>query len=267
MKMKPCIISEDDRLLVISANSGGGGWKMARLSCCYENVYWYAHKTNGEYPWTMPEDYTCTERLLAKNHFDRKLPDDKTVPLFGERISRFWDNDEWMVKWNTIFDSLDLPNKMLVTVVHDSPAEIRQWFPNSFIINIFEEDSTNSSNWHLKTSANYRINHHFSGMKPDYKNKYAKVLDHIIVNKENATFKDIWLYNTFQTFEWDDETYNLYEQYEHHRIHCENKLRQSQSEYCNINTTWNTFNVDMLKPALGDLNDNHIKVYSNPRFY
>lgn len=267
MKMKSCIISEDDRILIISANSGGGGWKMARLACCYENVYWYNHKTNGEYPWTMPDDYTCTERLLAKNHFDRKLPDGKVVPLFGERVSRFWNDDSWISRWNEIFNSLDLPKKMLVSVVHDSPAELRQWFPNSFIINIFEEDSSVSSNWHLRTSANYRINHHFSGMRPDYKNKYAQTLDYIIEHKENATFKDIWLYTTFQTLDWDEDLAKLYKQHEYFRIHCENRLRKSQSKYCDINTTWKTFAVDLLKPALGQLNDNYFKIFSNPRFY
>ena len=267
MKTVPYTISKDDRLLIISANSGGGGFKMARLSCCYQKVYWYSHKTNGEHPWTMPKDYTCTERILAKNHFDRKLPNGEVVPLFGQRVSRFWDDDGWIIRWQSIYNSMDLPDQMLVFVSHDSPIEIRQWFPNSTIINLFEEDSINSSNWHLKTSANYRIDHHLSGMKPFLKNQYALDLDYILKNKKNPMFRDIWLFQTLQRLDWDEEAYKLYDRHEHLRIACENKLRKSQSKYCDINTTWETFNVDLLKPLLGNLNKNYDKVYSNPRFY
>lgn len=265
MKTTHSIISEDDRLLIVSANSGGGGWKMARLSCCYEGVYWYACDSNGDHPWTMPDDYECTERLLAKNHFNRYLPNGDVVPLFGERVSRFWNDDAWIQRWQRLYNQLDLPDKKLVFVSHDSPQELRNWFPNSFIINLYEDDSKNSSNWHLRTSANYRIDHHFSGMKPAYKNRYQNIIDLILNNKASPTFKDIWLYNTFQCFDWTDELYKLYEDYEHHRIHCENLLRQSQSAYCDINTTWNTFSVDILK-ALGKLDDNYTKVFGLPRF-
>jgi len=266
MKTTHSIISEDDRLLIVSANSGGGGWKMARLSCCYEHVYWYACDSNGEHPWTMPDDYDCTERLLAKNHFNRYLPNGDVVPLFGERVSRFWNDNAWMQRWQQIWNNLNLPDKKLVFVTHDHPIDIRSWFPNSTIINVYEEDSTNSSNWHLRTSANYRIDHHFSGMKPEYKNQYQQTIDTILANKSNAQFRDIWLYNTFRTFDWTDELTILYERYEHERLHCENLMRKQQSDYCNINTTWQTFTVDLLEPLLGPIDDNHTKIFRLARF-
>ena len=263
-------LSADDNFVIVSANSGGGGWKMARLSCCYENVYWYKYKSNGEYPWTMPEDYTCTERKLAKNHFDRILPDGKVVPLFGERVSRFWDDDAWMDRWRELYANLDLPDGKLVSVSHDSPFLLRKWFPNAFIINLYEEDSKVSADWHLQTSSNYRINHHFSGMRPEYKNAYAKKLDHIIVNKpwgEEATFKDIWLYDTHRLYEWTDDLYEEYKQHEYYTIGEENRMRKHQSMFCDINTTWDEFDVTILEPALGKINKNYGRVFSNPRFF
>lgn len=266
MRTIPYTISEDDRLLIVSANSGGGGWKMARLSCCYDRVYWYADKNNGEHPWTLPDDYECTERILAKQHFNRILPNGDVVPLFGERVSRFWNDDEWMMRWQMLFYSLDLPDKKLVYVSHDSPKDIRTWFPNSTIINLYEEDSRNSSDWHLQTSANYRINHHFSGMKPAYQNRYQKMIDTILTSKKDPQTRDIWLYETFGTLQWTEELKSLYEEYEHHRIKCENHMRLQQADYCNLTTTWKTFNPDMLETFLGKLDDNHTKVYGLKRF-
>lgn len=260
-------LSTDDNFVIVSANSGGGGWKMARLACCYENVYWYKCKSNGDHPWTMPEDYTCTERKLAKNHFDRILADGKVVPLFGHRVSRFWNDDKWKAQWRKLYEQLKIPNGKLVFVSHDEPFLLRKWFPNAFIINLYEHDSRTSSNWHLQTSSNYRIDHHFSGMKPDYKNEYAKKLDHIITNKSDATFKDIWLYDTHHRYEWTDKLYTEYKEYEHYIIGEENRIRKHQLIFCDVNTTWSEFKVSMLEPALGKVNKNYDKVFSNPRFF
>lgn len=264
MKTKLSTISEDDRLLIISANSGGGGWRMARLACCHSNVYWYTSKSNGQTPWDMTNDFSCTERLLAPNHFDRTLPCGNVMPIFGERISRFWDDNKWINKWRSIYNRLELPNKKLVYVSHDSPKEIRSWFPNCTIINIYEEDSSNSAKWHIKTSSNYRINHHYSGMKPDYKNNYQIMLDYIIQNKIDSSFKDIWLYQTHRTLTWSNELIDLYHKHEYQQCENENKLRQSQQELCDVNITWNTFDLSQLK-VLGKLNGNFSKVFRNPR--
>jgi len=265
MKTTPYIISEDNRFLIISANSGGRGFAMGRIVCCHEDVYWYVNETNGKTPWDHTEDHTCTERKLAKNHFDRVLPCGNILPMFGERVSRFWDNEGWIFQWQYLIKNLDLPDKKLVYISHDSPKEIRSWFPNSTIINIFDDDSFDSSQWHLKTSANYRIDHHFSGMKPMEVNRYQGILNEIIENKENAMTRDIWLYSTFQTLDWDPELTKLYEQYEQHRIRCENKLRQMQTEYCDINITWKTLDIKILSPLLGKLDCNYDKVLRNSK--
>lgn len=265
MKMTHYTLSIDDNFVIVSANSGGRGWKMARLSCCYENVYWYKSKSNGEYPWTMPKDYTCTERKLAKSHFDRILFDGKVVPLFGERVSRFWDDDAWINQWRKLYNNLNLPNGKLVYVSHDSPSLLRRWFPNAFIINLYDDDSRVSADWHIQASSNYRIDHHFSGMKPNYKNAYAKKLDHIIANKSSAAFKDIWLYDTHRLYEWTDDLHEEYKKYEYSTVNKENEIRKDQYIFCDVNTTWNEFEVTMLEPVLGKLDNNYDKIFSKSR--
>lgn len=263
--MESCTLSRDDNFVIVSANSGGRGWKMARLSCCYKSVYWYKCESNGEYPWTFPKDYTCTERTLAKNHFDRVLPDGKITPLFGERVSRFWNDNAWMHRWRELYNNLNLPNGKLVYVSHDPPQSLRNWFPNAIIINLYDDDSKVSANWHLQASSNYRIDHHFSGMKPDYKNTYAKKLDHIIASKPLATFKDIWLYDTYRLYEWTDNLYEEYKQYEYYTVNKENEIRKDQHIFCDVNTTWDEFKVTMLEPLLGELDNNYGKIFSKSR--
>ena len=103
-------------------------------------------------------------------------------------------------------------------------------------------------------------------MKPAYKNQYQQTIDTILANKSNAQFRDIWLYNTFRTFDWTEELTTLYERYEHERLYCENLMRKQQSDYCDVNTTWQTFTVDLLEPLLGPIDDNHTKIFRLARF-
>ena len=267
MKTAPSTISHDDRILVISANFGGRGWRMARLSTCYSGVYWYKSEKNGEFPWSFPKDFSCTERLLAPNHFDRHLSDGSVAPIFGERISRFWNNDNWKDRWIEIWNTLDLPEEKLVYVVHDEPKQIREWFPNSTIINLYDYDSKVSANWHLQTSANYRISHHFSDMKPDYRNHLQRTMDWIIdIKGSEAKFKDIWLCETHGVLEWNDELYEEYKQHEYQFVDEENWMRYDQREWADFTTTWDEFHPNQLKPFLGELDDNHTSVLGNSKF-
>ena len=92
------------------------------------------------------------------------------------------------------------------------------------------------------------------------------MIDTILTSKKDPQFRDSWLYETFGTLQWTEELTSLYEQHEHHRIQCENYMRLQQADYCNLTTTWKTFDVDMLKTFLGKLDDNYTKVYSLQRF-
>ncbi len=270
--MNPYTISDEHKLIIISANSGGRGWKMARLTTCYEYVYWYKSKSNGEYPWTLPDNFECDERRLAKMHFDRKMPCGNIAPLFGYRVSRFWDDDGWKARWRELYDKLQKPTmdegQCLVYVSHEDPKTLREWFPNACIFCVYDKDSSVSAYWHLQTSAEYRIDHHFSGMKPDYRNNYQKTLDWIIeIRGDEAKFKDIWMYETHDKLEWNEELIAEYTQHELKTIDAENTLRYENREHADLTTTWDDFHVDLLKPFLGDLDANHTKILSPPQYY
>jgi hypothetical protein len=68
--------------LFILANQGAGGHRLGRIISCFNNVYWYSSKHNGEHPW----DVFFTEAVSGKNisqYHDYKI--DVQPECFGNK--------------------------------------------------------------------------------------------------------------------------------------------------------------------------------------
>lgn len=181
------------KLLFISCNHGAGGHRVGRIISSFDSVYWYSHPSNGILPQDVPEQKICKERLIANYHFDRRLSDDSMVPAIGERISLFWEDDGWLKNWNRIMNTLELPNQFITFVQHETPKQLREWFPESYIINFIDNDVEYSLKRHLKSSSNFRIDVKHIGQKPPYKNQHQKDIDHCLSNSIN-TMRELWEY-------------------------------------------------------------------------
>jgi len=247
---------ETYKLLLISANRGGGGWQFNRLLCCMEDIYWYDHPSNGKHPWQYVSENN-QETKWSPHHFDRLLPDGSVIPLVGERIACYWQDDAWLENWHTIMAQLKLPQGWISIMCHDCPRELRRWFPKACIINLIDDDPVNSGQRHYSTSANYRVNFKHRGQKPDYKTKFAELNEYIQTHSSTPKAKDRWLYQTHGHLSWNND---LEKQYLQHCIDQniqQNKQKHQQKNYADINTTWNTLDLDKLQNKFGIINEKY----------
>lgn len=230
------------KLLFISCNHGAGGHRLGRIISCFNSVYWYSHESNGKTPFDTPDQDICKERLIANYHYDRRLSDGSIVPAIGERISLFWNNDEWLHNWNRIMNTLSLPDQYLTFVLHETPKQLREWFPNSYIINFVDDDIERSLQRHLKSSSKFRIDVKHIGQKPQYKNKHQKDIDYCL-SKSINTMRELW--------EYQNPTKD-YINNERQKMTSLNNSRIKQKSFSNHTMSWNNFNL----PDLGKLNTN-----------
>lgn len=221
------------KLLFISCNHGAGGHRLGRIVSCSDKVYWYAHKSNGYTPLDLPKQDICLERNIASHHFDRRLADNSMVPAIGERISLFWDDDEWLNNWNKIMNTLVIPNQYLVFVLHETPKQLRKWFPKSYIINLIDTDVENSLKRHLRSSSNFRIDVKHHGQKPAYKNKHQLDIDYCL-SKSISTMRKLWEYQNPHKDYVDNERQKMIS-LNHDRI--------KQMSFANHSTSWSNFKL------------------------
>lgn len=251
-----------NNLLLITSNQGAGGWRLSRLLSCHQRVYWFKTSENGEHPWSYPEtDSLCYEKAVSKHHYDREFSNKSKFPVLGERIAKFWDDDAWIDRWYDIIDTLDIDDTLFYPiVVHDTPKTLREWFPDSTIINLIDDDPLYSCERHLTTSANFRINYHFSGMKPDYENEHQRMLNTILSIKPNAVYKDIYLFKHHHTLNWDNNTIKQYEKYERSHAIKQNNIRVLEQSFANFTMTWHNYNPISLESIFGTINENYKRI-------
>jgi len=231
------------KLLIINSLQGGGGHRLGRILSCYENVYWYSHPNNGEYPWTFSTNDKIKEAAFSKYHYDRILEDGTRIPLIGSRIEKYWGNDDWLVNWKQLMANIVLPDKFITFVVHDSPSYLRRYFPKSVIVNLMS-DPLLSTKRHMQTSANFRIDFKLEGQVPNYKSKWVKVRDALLELNKDATEKEAWTFiNAGKNYEEHMKDYNLKA----------NKKNFDERKDADYTISWNTFEPEFFQQYFGEL--------------
>jgi hypothetical protein len=248
-----------DKLIFICASPAGSGYRLGRIVACLDNVYWYATKGNGLYPWSVvrkdpnkvsSDAMKVKGRRISKFHFDRKT-NTGVIPLVGERVEQFWNKEDLDYYYNTIWpnlmsaagaDKIINQKQLLTWVIHDSPQQILQRFPNAKVINLIDDDILEIAKRYMSTTALFPIKIENKDIKPAYKNKYAQLLDDLEKINQNPTYRDHWAWITHGIgFYSDDlkEEYFLYVLNNLQAIDAEKKLYNPNC----LNVSWRNFDI------------------------
>ena len=253
----------DSQLMIISACPGAGGYRMSRILSCFENVYWYDHKNNGHTPWEFSQNGICKEQKFSKYHYDRILYNNQTIPLIGERIAKYWVDEKWLDNWHNLMQNINLSDNFIYPiVVHDTPKQLRNWFPNSTIINLYDTNITATVDRHYKTSANYRVNFELKTQKPIYENNYQKDINYLIDVLPNPTVADLWLYQNYKTITWTDERKTNYRFSELNKIVLSHYKKIKEKKFADYNLCWKNLNLSQIN-NFGILDHNYEKLLSS----
>ena len=249
-------IFNNTNYLFILANQGAGGHRLGRIVSCFNNVCWYSSKHNGIDPWDVFLDNTIAGKDISEYHYDRTL-DNKTVPILGERILKWWDSEDWdkfyNTTWLTEFKKITLPANMIIHwVLHDTPAELHRKFPQAKIISLIDTDIDSVTDRYMQTTARFpcAINHF--NLKPSYKNQYAQYVDALI----NPTEQQLWFQINKNSTETD------YINHIKENLTLLNNVRQSYVNKNYLTVTWGTLDIGVLKSFLdaGEIDQSYKKL-------
>lgn len=252
--------------LFILANQGAGGHRLGRIISCLDNVHWYSNNKNGINPW----DTFFTDKVTGKNisqyHYDRTV-DDQAIPLLGERIEKWWAQEDIDYFYNNVWAKeiekfYNLTEKKYIHwILHDSPQYLLERFPNAKIIALIDSDIDTVVHRHLQTTSRFPCYYQHKNLKPDYLNDHAKAVNAVNEIKNNATERDLWVFKNYLTasdYDFD------YEEYLHQTISEENINRKHFEDPRYIKITWETFNISQVIEFLksNSVDSNYIDLLS-----
>ena len=244
------------RYLLITANPGAGGHRLARLTACLNNVHWYSSEHNGINPWDTPQlksstpDFIAGPRKIAPYHFQRIMGKNLYVPHIGERTIKFWNNiNEWKGMFNERMERITPPKeKYLMWLTHDDPNYLITIFPEAIIINLIDSDPTQVAERYLKTTAKFPYYYAFHGQHPRaYITDYDKELSYLHAQFPNMTFEDYWLYTNKKVYQWNELLKSEYKNYIHKEIQQYTRLRKQCNHSNVLNITWLTAKNELVK--------------------
>jgi hypothetical protein len=244
-------VFNNNNYLFVLANQGAGGHRLGRLVSCFNNVYWYSSAHNGVNPWDIFFDNKVTGKSISAYHYDRTV-DNKTLPIVGERILKWWDRKDYKKFYNTVWTNeikkITIPKNIFMHwVLHDTPEEIHEVFPQAKIVSLIDTDIDLVADRYMETTANFpcAINHF--NLKPPYKNQYATNIDALV----NPTEQELWFHTNKNSTQQD------YINYIKENLTLLNNARQSYTNKNYITVTWDTLNLDNLKNFLNADTINH----------
>lgn len=243
--------NDSSNLLFICSTPGGAGYRLGRLLSCFNNVYWYCNRRNGEVPWDIFLSNEVKGRLISPYHYDRRTSKNM-IPLVGERIEKYWNDSDlqfyYQTVWNQQMNIADagsiIDHNYISWVIHDTPAYILSLFPNAKIINLIDTDIDQVVERYLATTSLFPIKFENKNVKPEYFTKYAADVDNLEKINISATQRDFWAWEMYNTPIYNktmDNAYYLYVKDLLYTLH--NKKNINEDGW--INVSWN--NIDILK--------------------
>jgi hypothetical protein len=250
-----------DKLIFVIASPGGGGHRLGRIICCFDNVFWYEAIRNGKYPWRIFPSDAVKGKTISSFHFDRRTATNM-IPLVGERIERFWNDNDLYTLYSTVWDAqMDAAgageiinsNKSLVWVIHDTAEYILSKFPNAKIINLVDSNIDYIIDRYLKTTALFPIAIENKKLKPPYVNNHAKLLDELVEARSTTllrnvepTYRDFWAWENKQQLEYTNDLDDEYKSYVSNLLTQQHVERIKESPKY-INVTWDNLNIDLIR--------------------
>jgi hypothetical protein len=253
--------TDSDKLIFILASPAGGGYRLGRILCCFDNVFWYEAIRNGKYPWRIFPSDVVKGKDISSFHFDRRTATNM-IPLVGERIERFWNTDDLDTFYSTVWnnqmtaagaDNIINSNKSLVWVLHDTADYVLSRFPNAKVINLVDSDIEYVIDRYLKTTALFPITIENKNLKPLYINDHAMLLDELVEVRSTTslkniepTYRDFWAWENKQQLEYTEDLDDEYKSYVSNLLTAQHAERIKESPSY-INVTWDNLDIDLIK--------------------
>jgi hypothetical protein len=265
-----------NKLLFVCALPGGSGYRFGRLLSCFNNVYWYANKRNGDVPWQFACNQEVKGKAISPYHYDRRTSKNM-IPLVGERIERYWNNKDldqyYTSTWTSLMESaganeLISQGQYVSWIVHDAPAQIINKFPNSKIINLIDGDVNSIINRYKETTALFPVSIENSHIKPSYKTEYAVSLEELKMINDLPSYKDLWAWQTFKIPKYFRKLDSAYIDYltEYMRNLSEQKRIQDTENILTV--SWKDLDLDVVKDFLNAsyLDKNYLSLLESRTF-
>jgi hypothetical protein len=250
--------NNSDKLIFVLASPAGGGYRLGRIISCFDNVFWYEAIRNGKYPWRIFSSDQVKGKDISPYHFDRRT-NINMIPLLGERIERFWNNQDlselYNVNWSKEMDAAGagdilVSGKSLLWVLHDTPEYLLGRFPNAKIINLYDENVTDVINRYLITTALFPISIENVKLKPDYENAHAAAIKKLEVLNPKPTYRDFWAWENKGVPVFEDSMVEEYKEYISVMLTDQHTKRIVKSpKYLSV--SWDSLNIDTIKEFIG----------------
>tara|TARA_R110000868_G_scaffold1415_5_gene11093 strand:- start:9652 stop:10377 length:726 start_codon:yes stop_codon:yes gene_type:complete len=208
------------KIIFVSFEPGTRGHHIARVVAALPHVYWYSHTDNGVHPWNLAsaKDTTIRQRKQFHNHFDRIVPLGKLPPTW-DYVHRFFPKEDeyynniFFPKFNELTQGI---GQSLIYCSHSLPATLRNYFPDSKILNIVESADVTVDKY-TSTTAHFPGYVRAAEIVPEDNSwlQYSKRLSFL---KKDYTIADLWAWENYYRFYEKDmaEKYRAYllEKYE-----------------------------------------------------
>ena len=268
--------TKSDQLIFVLASPAGGGYRLGRILCCFDNVFWYSCVRNGMFPYSIFRKNPNKPRLAAakvkgrtisKYHFDRRTQT-CMIPLLGERIEKFWKDNQletlYKENWNNEFRIAGGPEILnigasILWVLHDIPSNLENKFPNAKIINLLDDDIYSVIDRYLTTTALFPFKIENTNLKPLEDNQVSKDLAELEKLNANPTYRDYWAWTNKGVPVYDNLFNEDYIKYVSSIIISQQQeLTKENPKYLTV--TWDTLNIESIKQFIGASSiDEHYK--------
>jgi hypothetical protein len=270
--------TNSDRLLFVLASPAGGGYRLARIISCFDNVHWYSCQNNGLHPWSVyradpknpsPSPFKVKGRDISKYHFDRRTKNGM-IPLLGERIEKFWEVDEldilYKENWNNEFltsrgADIVASGKYVLWVLHDIPTTLQNRFPNAKIISLLDDDPYEVITRYLTTTALFPFKIENKNLKPIVDNQVSKNLSELEKLNPNPTYRDYWAWTTKGIAEYSTLFKKDYTTYVSSIIFHQRTEMSKENPKC-LKVSWDSLDIDLIKNFIASesIDPNYIKL-------
>jgi hypothetical protein len=259
--------ANSDQLVFVLASPAGGGYRLGRILCSLDNVYWYACQNNGLHPWSVvrsnpnnpsPAPSKVKGRNISKYHFDRRTRVGM-IPLLGERIEKFWDTDQlgilYKENWNNEFKMSGGPEilasgKNILWVLHDVPRDLESRFPNAKIVNLLDDDVYAVIRRYLTTTALFPFKIENANLKPVEDNQVSRELSELEKLNATPTYRDYWAWTNKSVPVYDNLFNEDYIKYVSSIvIGQQQELAKENPKHLTV--TWDTLDIESIKQFIG----------------
>ena len=221
----------------VSCEVSNSGYKFARTLSCMPCIYWPQSDDNGKNPWNVSQNKKSNKHYFTNHTDDYKLP-----PTF-DVVKKFFKNEKEY--YTTVFDSefkesatqVIENGQRVIYVTNNMPDKLVEFFPNSVIFNLIENEKDVSRNiFNYNTLNQYSILH--EELLPK-NNDYYLFLKYLVDNNDNLSYADVWAYE-HKKKSWQEKYSNQYLKHISNKVYSNMFYRKTIDNSRTLNVTSKT---------------------------